>query len=520
MAQVSKLCTGSRGLCAFPNLSKPHKHDSPSSISFRSQLNGSFEGLRRSQRVGDCVTNGMVQVGRLRVAASVATAEKPSAAPEIVLRPIKEISGTVKLPGSKSLSNRILLLAALSEGKTVVDNLLSSDDIHYMLGALKTLGLQVERNGELKQAIVEGCGGRFPVGESTKSVELFLGNAGTAMRPLTAAVTAAGGNSSYILDGVPRMRERPIGDLVIGLKQLGADIACSPTNCPPVHVNAKGGLPGGKVKLSGSISSQYLTALLMAAPLALGDVEIEIVDKLISVPYVDMTIKLMERFGVTIDHTDSWDRFLIRGGQKYNSPGKAYVEGDASSASYFLAGAAISGGTITVEGCGTSSLQGDVKFAEVLEKMGAKVTWTENSVTVTGPPRDSFGRKHLRAIDVNMNKMPDVAMTLAVVALFADGPTAIRDVASWRVKETERMVAICTELRKLGAIVEEGSDYCVITPPEKLNIAEIDTYDDHRMAMTFSLAACGGVPVTIRDPGCTRKTFPDYFDVLQRFSKY
>ncbi|OAY62419.1 3-phosphoshikimate 1-carboxyvinyltransferase 2 [Manihot esculenta] len=520
MAQLSKICNGAQTNCTFPDLFNPQTPKSVSSISFRSQLKGSSVswGLKHCRRKPDC-TAGTVKVTPVRVSASVATAEKPSTAPEIVLQPINEISGVVTLPGSKSLSNRILLLAALSEGTTVVDNLLNSDDVHYMLGALRTLGLHVEDNSQLKRAVVEGCGGHFPVGRKSKNVELFLGNAGTAMRPLTAAVTAAGGNSSYILDGVPRMRERPIGDLVAGLKQLGADIECSSTNCPPVHVNGKGGLPGGKVKLSGSISSQYLTALLMAAPLALGDVEIEIIDKLISIPYVEMTLKLMERYGVTVKHTGSWDRFFIRGGQKYKSPGNSFVEGDASSASYFLAGAAITGGTVTVEGCGTSSLQGDVKFAEVLEKMGAKVTWTENSVTVTGPPRSSPSEKHLRAIDVNMNKMPDVAMTLAVVALFADGPTAIRDVASWRVKETERMVAICTELRKLGATVEEGPDYCVITPPEKLNIAEIDTYDDHRMAMAFSLAACGDVPVTIKDPGCTRKTFPDYFEVLERFTK-
>ncbi|KAJ6872632.1 hypothetical protein NC651_031683 [Populus alba x Populus x berolinensis] len=396
-----------------------------------------------------------------------------------------------------------------------------------MLGALRTLGLCLEENTELKQVIVEGCGGQFPVGKEAKIyVELFLGNARTAMRPLTAAV----GNLSYILDGVSRMRERLSNDLVIGLQQVGADVSCSPTNCPPVRVNANGGLPGGKVKLSGSISSQYLTALLMAAPLALGDVEIEIIDKLIFVPYVEMTLKLMEHCGVFIQHSDGWDCFFIRGGQKYKSPGNSFVEGDASSASNFLAGAAITGGTITVEGCGTESLQGNVKFAEVLEKMGAKVTWTKNSVTVTGPPRDSSGWKHLRAVDVNMNKMPDVAMTLAVVALFADGPTSIRDVrflyfcllmlTSWRVKETERMIAICTELRKLEATVEEGPDYCVITPPEKLNVTEIDTCDDHRMAMAFSLAACGEVPVTIKDPGCTRKTFPGYFEVLESFLGY
>ncbi|KAJ9171259.1 hypothetical protein P3X46_014649 [Hevea brasiliensis] len=522
MAQVSKICNGVQHNCTFPNLSKLQTPKYLSSISFRSQFKGSSvsRGLKHCQRKPDCTVD-QVKRSPVRVSASVATSEKPSTAPEIVLQPIKEISGTVTLPGSKSLSNRILLLAALSEGTTVVDNLLNSDDVRYMLGALRTLGLHVEDNNELKRAIVEGCGSHFPVGKGSKNdIELFLGNAGTAMRPLTAAVTAAGGNSSYILDGVPRMRERPIGDLVAGLKQLGADVECSPTNCPPVRINGQGGLPGGKVKLSGSISSQYLTALLMAAPLALGDVEIEIIDKLISIPYVEMTLRLMERYGVTVEHTSSWDRFFIRGGQKYKSPGNSFVEGDASSASYFLAGAAITGGTITVEGCGTSSLQGDVKFAEVLEKMGAKVTWTENSVTVTGPPRNSPSKKHLRAIDVNMNKMPDVAMTLAVVALFADGRTAIRDVASWRVKETERMIAICTELRKLGATVEEGPDYCVITPPEKLNIAEIDTYDDHRMAMAFSLAACGDVPVTIKDPGCTRKTFPDYFEVLERFTEH
>lgn len=503
--------------CFNSNLSKLHPPKSAQSLFFGSK------NLKNSTNCLWVLNKDSIfgaKKANLRVSASVATTEKPSTLPEITLQPIKDISGTVKLPGSKSLSNRILLLAALAEGTTAVDNLLNSEDVHYMLGALRALGLRVEENSSIQQAIVEGCGGQFPVAlDSKDEIQLFLGNAGTAMRPLTAAVTAAGGNASYVLDGVPRMRERPIGDLVTGLKQLGAEVDCFlGTNCPPVRVISKGGLPGGKVKLSGSISSQYLTALLMAAPLALGDVEIEIVDKLISVPYVEMTIKLMERFGVYVEHTGNWEKFLVRGGQKYKSPGKAYVEGDASSASYFLAGAAVTGGTITVEGCGTSSLQGDVKFAEVLEKMGAEVTWTENSVTVKGPSGGSSGLKRLRAVDVNMNKMPDVAMTLAVVALYADGPTAIRDVASWRVKETERMIAICTELRKLGATVEEGPDYCIITPPEKLNVTAIDTYDDHRMAMAFSLAACSDVPVTIKDPGCTRKTFPDYFDVLGTYS--
>ncbi|MED6183147.1 hypothetical protein PIB30_035358 [Stylosanthes scabra] len=525
MAQVTRIHNGPQTTqILLHHTHNSHRPKSANSVSLKSQLWGTSKSVSMNHKngvfLGNCVVD-RCNSNVVRVSASVAATEKPSTAPEIVLEPIKEISGTITLPGSKSLSNRILLLAALSEGKTVVDNLLNSEDVHYMLGALRTLGLQVEDDKNAKRAIVEGCGGLFPTGKDSKDeVTLFLGNAGTAMRPLTAAVTAAGGNASYVLDGVPRMRERPIGDLVTGLKQLGADVDCSlGTNCPPVRVVGKGGLPGGKVKLSGSISSQYLTALLMAAPLALGDVEIEIIDKLISVPYVEMTLKLMERFGVHVEHNGNWDRFLVHGGQKYKSPGNAFVEGDASSASYFLAGAAVTGGTITVVGCGTSSLQGDVKFAEVLEKMGAKVTWTENSVTVTGPPRDPSGRKVLQGVDVNMNKMPDVAMTLAVVALFANGPTAIRDVASWRVKETERMIAICTELRKLGATVEEGPDYCVITPPEKLNVTAIDTYDDHRMAMAFSLAACGDVPVTINDPGCTRKTFPDYFEVLAKYTK-
>ncbi|XP_047147663.1 3-phosphoshikimate 1-carboxyvinyltransferase, chloroplastic-like [Vigna umbellata] len=362
MAQVSRVHNLAQSTQIFGHSSNPNKPKLVNSVSLRPRLWGSSKSRSLIHKNGSVVGNcnvGMRNSGVFKVSASVAATEKPSTAPEIVLEPIKEISGAITLPGSKSLSNRILLLAALSEGTTVVDNLLYSEDIHYMLGALRTLGLRVEDDKTTKQAIVEGCGGLFPTaGESKDKINLFLGNAGTAMRPLTAAVVAAGGNASYVLDGVPRMRERPIGDLVAGLKQLGADVDCVlGTNCPPVHVNGKGGLPGGKVKLSGSVSSQYLTALLMAAPLALGNVEIEIVDKLISVPYVDMTLKLMERFGVYVEHSGNWDRFLVHGGQKYKSPGNAFVEGDASSASYFLAGAAITGGTMTVEGCGTSSLQ-------------------------------------------------------------------------------------------------------------------------------------------------------------------
>ncbi|KAJ7538204.1 hypothetical protein O6H91_11G038300 [Diphasiastrum complanatum] len=457
------------------------------------------------------------QAARVAASATTAATEKPSHLEEVVLKPVKCINGTVTLPGSKSLSNRILLLAALSEGTTVVENLLDSDDVHYMLGALKALGLSVNEDRAAHRATVIGCGGHFPVGWSEEQeIKLFLGNAGTAMRPLTAAVTVAGGKARYILDGVPRMRERPIGDLVAGLRQLGAKVDCiHNTNCPPVAVDPNGGLPGGKVRLSGAISSQYLTALLLASPLALGNVEIEIIDTLVSVPYVDMTLKLMERFGVKVERHNGWEHFSIEGNQVYRSPGHAFVEGDASSASYFLAGAAITGGSITVVGCGTSSLQGDVKFAEVMEKMGAKVEWSEHTVTVTGAPVNKGTGKRLHGIDIDMNAMPDVAMTLAVVALFAHGPTAIRNVGNWRVKETERMLAICTELRKLGATVEEGPDYCIISPPHTLKAASIDTYDDHRMAMAFSLAACGDATIIIKDPNCVRKTFPTYFDVFK-----
>uniref|UniRef100_A0A7S0X827 3-phosphoshikimate 1-carboxyvinyltransferase n=1 Tax=Mantoniella antarctica TaxID=81844 RepID=A0A7S0X827_9CHLO len=425
---------------------------------------------------------------------------------QLKLEPIKKIDGTVVLPGSKSMSNRILLLSALAKGKTKVLNLLDSDDIRYMVDTLTQLGLEITEDRGNNVLEIVGCAGKFPV----EGAELFLGNAGTAMRPLTAAVAAAG-RGTFILDGVERMRERPIQDLVDGLKQLGVDAECTMgTGCPPVKVVANG-LPGGRVELKGSVSSQYLTALLMSSPLSTGDIEIVITDPLVSKPYIDMTVKLMERFGVEVGVFDDMQRFVIKGGQTYQSPGEAFVEGDASSASYFLAGAAITGGRVKVIGCGTDSLQGDTKFADTMGLMGATVEWGKNDVTVKGP-----GGK-LTAIDVNMNAMPDAAMTLAVAALYADGVTTIRDVASWRVKETERMIAICTELRKLGCDVYEGADYCVITPPTSGKINEgidIDTYDDHRMAMAFSLAACGGVGVTINDPKCTRKTFPTYFDAL------
>jgi len=436
------------------------------------------------------------------------------ASPDVLkkrLAPISGFYGTVTLPGSKSLSNRVLLLAALCKGDTVIRNLLVSDDITYMKNALTSLGVPLSASaGDPSTVTVTGCGGAWPA----SSANLFLGNAGTAMRPLTAALATSMEYGTYILDGTPRMRERPIDDLVDALSMLGAQVTCSDSGCPPVVINTTtAGLPGGTTRVSGQISSQYLSALLMAAPLATSEVVIEVTDELVSKPYVSMTIKLMKQFGVTVEANDDMSRFVIPTGQSYASPGEAFVEGDASSASYFLAGAAITGGTVTVVGCGSDSLQGDIRFAEVLEQMGATVTWTANSITVSRSPD-----KPLRGVDVDCGDIPDAAMTLAVAALFAQGRTTIRNVYNWRVKETERMVAITTELRKLGAIVEEGSDSCVITPPAngiiKPNVA-VETYDDHRMAMAFALAACGKEAVDICDPGCTAKTFPAYFDQLE-----
>jgi len=422
----------------------------------------------------------------------------------LILAPIKRISGRVDLPGSKSLSNRVLLLSMLAEGTTRIQNLLDSDDVRYMIGALEKLGITLQETREKNEISVEGCSGRIP----NSDLELMLGNAGTAMRPLTAALTL--GQGRYVLDGVPRMRERPIVDLVEGLQQLGAKVRLlnGPPG-PPVEILAQG-LPGGTARIKGSVSSQFLSAILMAAPGAQKDVTLEIDDTLVSVPYVEMTLALMERFGVHVENRD-FQEFHIPGKQTYHSPGDFFVEGDASSSSYFLAGAAITGGTVTVLGCGTESLQGDSKFAEVLEQMGAETQWQPHSVTVRG--------NTLKGVDLDMNRMPDAAMTLAVAALFAEGTTKIRNVYNWRLKETERMKAVTTELRKLGAEVEEGDDYLIIDPPDQIQSTEIETYDDHRMAMAFSLAACGAESVTILDPGCVSKTFPDYFEVLKSVSE-
>ena len=406
-------------------------------------------------------------------------------------------AGTVRLPGSKSISNRVLLLAALADGETEVRDLLASDDTERMLEALKALGVGVKHLGG-ENWLIKGCGGYFPV----KQAELFLGNAGTAFRPLTAALALAGGD--YVLKGVARMHERPIGDLVDGLRQLGADVTyLGNEGYPPLHLKPANIVPGGSVKVRGDVSSQFLTGLLMALPLTGETVAVDVVGELISKPYIEITLATMARFGVMVER-EGWQRFTVKAGSRYVSPGTIYVEGDASSASYFLALGAIGGGPVRVEGVGRDSIQGDVKFAEALAQMGARIemgpNWMESRAPESG----------LVAVDLDCNHIPDAAMTLATAALFAQGTTTLRNIASWRVKETDRIAAMATELRKLGALVEEGEDFIRVTPAA-LKPAAIDTYDDHRMAMCFSLAAFG-TPLRINDPKCVAKTFPDYFE--------
>jgi len=425
------------------------------------------------------------------------------------LPPLLSARGTVRLPGSKSISNRVLLLAALSDGVTEVRDLLHSDDTERMLDGLRTLGVKVEALGDNAYRVA-GCGGDFPV----KEAKLFLGNAGTAFRPLTAALALASGR--YDLSGVPRMHERPIGDLVDALRQLGADIRyLGNEGFPPLQIFPPSLPQVGerRVCVRGDVSSQFLTGLLMALPLIGKTVMVEVVGELISKPYIEITLAMMARFGMRVER-QNWQRFVVFGGQRYQSPGIIYVEGDASSASYFLAAGAIGGGPVRVEGVGRDSVQGDVRFAEALELMGVQITMGPNWMEARVPEGDK-----LKAIDLDCNHIPDAAMTLAIAALFADGTTTLRNIASWRVKETDRIAAMATELRKLGATVEEGADYIRITPPASTLPpspfplhCSIDTYDDHRMAMCFSLAAFGGAGVRINDPKCVAKTFPDYFE--------
>ena len=416
------------------------------------------------------------------------------------LPPMLGAAGTVRLPGSKSISNRVLLLAALAEGETDIRDLLSSDDVDRMLDALRALGVRWQRDGDSLNYRVVGAGGPFAV----KSADLFLGNAGTAFRPLTAALALSGGE--YRLSGVPRMHERPIGDLVDALRHLGADITCTANEgYPPLHLKPATIRPGDVVRVRGDVSSQFLTALLMALPLTGVETTIEVVGELISRPYISITLELMARFGVRVER-EGWARFVVPGGVRYRSPGTVFVEGDASSASYFLAAGAIGGGPVRVEGVGRNSIQGDVRFAEALQQLGARITMGDNWIEAAA---SADGR--LRAFDLDLNHIPDAAMTLAVAALFADGPCTLRNIASWRVKETDRIAAMATELRKVGAEVEEGADTLRVSPPAKCRPAAIDTYDDHRMAMCFSLVSLAGCRVRINDPKCVNKTFPGYF---------
>jgi 3-phosphoshikimate 1-carboxyvinyltransferase len=413
-------------------------------------------------------------------------------------------AGAVRLPGSKSISNRVLLLAALSEGTTVVHDLLDSDDTRVMLDALRALGCGVRHEGDAVH--VTGFGARGPAPHA----KLFLGNAGTAMRPLAAALAVLGGD--YELSGVPRMHERPIGDLVDALRPLGCEIGyLGQEGYPPLRIGRPALQLDAPTRVRGDVSSQFLTALLLALPLvARQDVMVEVVGELISKPYVEITLNLLARFGVQV-RRDGWQRFTIPAGSRYASPGEIHVEADASSASYFAAaGALASAEGVRILGVGADSIQGDIRFLEAVELMGARVARGPNWIEV------ARGAWPLRAIDLDCNHIPDAAMTLAVMALYADGPSRLRNIASWRVKETDRLAAMAAELRKLGAQVEEGADFLRIAPPTVWRPASIATYDDHRVAMCFSLAAFNpaGVPVRIQDPKCVAKTFPDYFEAL------
>ena len=423
---------------------------------------------------------------------------------------VKKTQGIIQLPGSKSISNRILLLAALAKGTTHVHDLLASDDTGYMLKALMTLGVNIIQTGENSYQI-NGAEGQFKV----KKANLFLGNAGTAFRPLVAVLALMGGR--YRMSGVARMHERPIGDLIDALRQIGSDICyLGQQGYPPLEINSVS-IHHENIHLvvKGDVSSQFLTGLLMALPITGKKSVIEVSGTLISQPYIALTIAQMRKFGVVVEH-DSWQKFTLPAHQYYHSPGDVMVEGDASSASYFLAAGVIGGGPVRVQGVGKESVQGDVRFADALEKMGGHIKMGENWIESACPHFETYCRS-LRAIDLDCNHIPDAAMTLAVTALFANGVTMLRNIASWRLKETDRLTAMSIELRKLGAHIEEGADYLRITPPENglASGVAIDTYDDHRMAMCFSLVAFG-VPVRINEPECVSKTFPDYFDQFKR----
>ena len=416
----------------------------------------------------------------------------------LTLEHITGFKGDVTVPGSKSLSNRALLLAALCEGETTITNLLDSDDIRHMLTALKQLGVETQLSNDKTVCTVKGSGGVF----ETPKEPLYLGNAGTAMRPLAAVLAFAGVDCE--LTGEERMFERPIGHLIDAILPLGANVEyLKDSGYPPLKISALNESELAEVEIDGSVSSQFLSALLMAAPLLDKTLKIKMKGELVSKPYITLTLDIIAKFGVNvINH--NFECFEITSDQSYQSPAQYMVEGDASSASYFLAAGAISGGPVNVYGVGKHSVQGDIQFADVLAKMGAEIEYHDDHISVR-----SNGQ--LKAVDMDMNHIPDAAMTIATTALFAEGTTAIRNIYNWRVKETDRLNAMATELKKVGAEVEEGNDYIVVKP-NPIKHAAIDTYNDHRIAMCFSLLAFDKTSVTINDPEVTSKTFPDYFD--------
>lgn len=421
----------------------------------------------------------------------------------LTLAPIARTQGVVALPGSKSISNRILLLAALADGATRLAGILEADDTTHMIDALRTLGVRIDPSGGA--CVVHGVGGDFP----RRGAKLFLGNAGTAVRPLTAVLAMRGGD--YTIAGVPRMHERPIGGLVDALRHQGCDVRyLANEGFPPLAIGASGGRAGGRVPVRGDVSSQFLSALLMSLPAAHGAPDIattvELTTPLVSRPYVEITTRLMRRFGVPVDTPDP-ATFHVPAGARYRSPGAVHVEGDASAASYFLAAGAIGGGPVRVTGVGRASIQGDVAFADVLAQQGADIRFGDDWI-------EARRGSALVGGTIDCVRIPDAAMTLAIVALFARAPTRLTGIGSWRVKETDRITAMAAELAKLGATLAAGDDWLEVAPLPRFRHAAIDTYDDHRMAMCFALAALGGAGVTINDPGCVRKTFPGYFDAL------
>ena len=436
------------------------------------------------------------------------------ALPFLDLPPMSRAGGTVKLPGSKSISNRVLLLAGLAKGETRVHDLLDSDDTRVMLDALRALGCGVSNEGDV--CIVRGLGGKLAVHDA----KLFLGNAGTAMRPLSAALAllAARDGGRFELSGIARMHERPIGDLTDALRQLGCRIDdLGAPGYPPLAVSGPNTLKLSQpIRVRGDVSSQFLTALLLALPLVSdsGAITIDVEGELISKPYVEITLALLARFGISIER-EGWQRFVVPANSAYRSPGDVHIEGDASSASYFIALGAIAATKrpVRIEGVGHDSIQGDIRFIDAARAMGADIRTEPNAVEI------KRGAWPLKAITLDCNHIPDAAMTLAVMALYADGPTTLANIASWRVKETDRLAAMAAELRKLGASVQEGPDWLRIAPPAQWHAATIHTYDDHRMAMCGSLAAFGGVAVRILDPKCVAKTFPDYFETLFKVAR-